>query len=455
MTPESLCALGAVQTVQQLRGGVFTSRDHALALLDRVREVEADVGAWVQLKPDHLLAQADAADARHRAGTDHGALHGVAVGLKDIIDTRDLPTENGTVLHAGRRPHDDAELVRRLRMAGALVMGKTVTTELATYTPGKTRNPHNLEHTPGGSSSGSAAAVAAGMVPLAVGTQTGGSVIRPASFCGVVGYKPSFGWIPRSGVLQQSHSFDQVGIFGRNVDDVALLAQCLVGQHPDDPATQLQAQPPLLAVAQQEPPLPPTLAFVRTPHWSRMDADAQAAFEELTALLAGRIAEFELPGSAAGVVDLHRLVMEAEIAASFDDEYQRGGAQLSASLRGQIERGRAMTYGDHRRALDRLAVIGAALDTVFDHYDAILTPAALGTAPVGLTSTGDSVMCVLWTATGLPAVTLPLLKGANGLPIGVQLVGRRDDDARLLRTARWLVRHIQQPNPTDQRSPAT
>ena len=436
-------APGATQTVEAIRCGSSSAREAALALLARVHEVEAEVGAWTALDPEHLLSQADAADAEHRAGTDHGSLHGVAVGLKDIIDTADLPTENGTVLHAGRRPHADAELVRRLRLAGGLVMGKTVTTEMATFTPGKTRNPHHAAHTPGGSSSGSAAAVAAGMVPLAVGTQTGGSVIRPAAFCGVVGYKPSFGWISRCGVLQQSPSFDQVGVFGRTVDDVALLAQVLAGHDPHDPATRLRAMPALLQTARTAPPLPPTLAFVRTPHWSRMDGDAQQAFTELAALLANRMAEFELPANSTAIVDLHRLVMEAEIAASYDDEYRRGAAQLSASLRTQIERGRAVTFGEHRRAVERIGVVASALDTLFDAYDAILTPATLGTAPADLSGTGDPVMCVLWTATGLPSITLPLLHGANGLPIGVQLVGRRDDDARLLRTANWLTQAVQ------------
>jgi len=434
--------LGATQVIDQQRAGAFSARDYALALLDRVRETETEVGAWTRLDPDHFLAQADAADEMHRAGTDFGALHGVPVGIKDIIDTVDLPTENGTLLHAGRQPRQDAEVVRRLRAAGGLVMGKTVTTELATYSPGKTRNPHGAGHTPGGSSSGSAAAVAAGMVPLAIGTQTNGSVIRPASFCGVVGYKLSAGWISRSGILVQSPPLDQVGVFGRSVEDVALLAQCLAGHDSGDAATRLRATPPLLAAVRSEPPLPPTLAFVRTPLWSRVAPDAQAAFEELIELLAGRVAPFELPESAAAVLDLHRNVMEADIAASFDDEYERGRAQLSDSLRGQIERGRKVTACEYRRALERRAVIDMALDSVFDHYDAILTPATLGTAPEGLASTGDPSMCTLWTFLGLPAITLPLLHGANGLPLGVQLVGRRDDDARLLRTAQWLTRTV-------------
>lgn len=433
--------LVATETVEALRSRDRSAREQAVALLARVEAVDAEIGAWTALDPAHLLEQADAADARRRAGAELGALHGVAVGIKDVIDTADLPTENGTVLHAGRRPPTDAELARRLRLAGALVMGKTVTTELATYAPGKTRNPHNPAHTPGGSSSGSAAAVAAGMVPLAVGTQTGGSVIRPAAFCGVVGYKPSFGWISRSGVLQQSPSFDQVGVFARHVEDAALLVEVLAGPDPHDPATRNAVRTPLLQASRTAPSTPPALAFVRTPHWSRMDDDARQAFDELVARLSGRVTEIELPECATDFVDLHRLVMEAEIAACYDDLYRRGAAQLSASLCGQIERGRAVGYGEHRRALARIDAIGAALEPVFDRCDAILTPATLGTAPAGLSSTGDSVMCVLWTATGLPAITLPLLHGSNGLPIGVQLVGRRDDDARLLRTANWLMQN--------------
>jgi Asp-tRNA(Asn)/Glu-tRNA(Gln) amidotransferase A subunit family amidase len=437
-----LVGLGAVEARTRLVAGEFGVADYARALLERVRAVEPAVQAWARIDAAHVLAQAEALDDVHAAGAPDGPLFGLPVGVKDIVDTADLPTENGTVLHAGRQPRADAELVRRLRAAGALVMGKTVTTELATYAPGKTCNPHDAGHTPGGSSSGSAAAVAAGMVPLAVGTQTNGSVIRPASFCGVVGYKPSFGWISRRGVLVQAPSFDQVGVFGRHVEDVALLAQCLAGHDPADAATRVRATPPLLETALADPPLPPALAFVRTPMWDRVAPDAQAAFGELLALLAGRVAEFELPPTMAGVIDAHRSVMEAEIAGSFEAEYERGREQLSASLCAQIERGRAVTAVAARKALARVAPINDAFDAVFDHYDAILTPATLGTAPQGLDSTGDPVMCTLWSFTGQPAVALPLLHGENGLPLGVQLVGRRDDDARLLRTARWLMRRV-------------
>ena len=434
--------LGAAAAVQRMRSGEFSARDYALALLERVRVTEAEVQAWQRLDPDHLLAQADRADEAHRAGAGHGALHGMPVGIKDVIDTADLPTENGTVLHAGRQPRRDAEVVRRIRAAGGLVMGKTVTTELATYAAGKTRNPHRATHTPGGSSSGSAAAVAAGMVPLAVGTQTNGSTLRPASFCGVVGFKPSAGWISRHGILTQSPPLDQVGVFGRTVEDVALLAQTLAGHDPDDAATRLRARPPLQEAVLSDPPLPPTLGFVRTPLWARMDADAREAFEELNELLSGRVAEFELPDSATGVLDLHRTVMEADLAASFDDEYERGRDHLSMSLRQQIERGRAVSVRDYRQALARAEVISAAMDSVFDHYDALLTPATFGAAPAGLDHTGDPAMCTLWTFLGVPAISLPLLHAANGLPLGVQLVGRRDDDARLLRTAQWLSRTV-------------
>ncbi len=440
--PATIAALGATDLQARINAGEVSSSDVAKALLARVDEVEPTVQAWACLDRAHVLAQAEAADESRALGEATGPLHGLFVGLKDIIDTADLPTEDGTVLHAGRMPTEDATLVRRLRAAGGLVMGKTVTTELATYAPGKTRNPHDPAHTPGGSSSGSAAAVAAGMVPLAVGTQTNGSVIRPASFCGVFGFKPSAGLISRKGVLTQSPQFDAVGVFGRSLEDVALLAEVLAGHDADDPLTRPRATPPLLRMARTDAPMAPTLAWVATPFWDRVAPDAQAAFSELVGLLEGRIAPFELPPSAADAVDWHCTVMEADIAGSFEAEYERGRDQLSASLRAQIERGRLTTAVEYRRALARAPVVLDSFETVFEHFDAIVTPATLGTAPKGLESTGDPLMCTLWTYLGLPALSLPLLHGENGLPIGVQLVGRRGDDARLLRTARWLVQQV-------------
>jgi Asp-tRNA(Asn)/Glu-tRNA(Gln) amidotransferase A subunit family amidase len=433
-----LHALGALPARERLAAGTLTAGAYADALLARVAATDCAVQAWAALDPAHVRAQATALDAAP-ADARHAPLFGLPVGLKDIVDTADLATENGTVLHAGRQPRRDAALVQRLRAAGAVVMGKTVTTELATYAPGKTRNPHHPGHTPGGSSSGSAAAVAAGHVPLAVGTQTNGSVIRPASFCGVVGVKPTFGWIARTGVLVQSPSFDHVGVFARSVPDAALLVQVLAGADAGDGATRPRATPPLLEVCRQPPPAPPRLGWFPSPFWQRLAPDARAAFERLRERLAEHLVAFELPADAHAVVADHRLVMEAEIAGSFDAEYERGREHLSASLRGQIERGRGTSAVAHRHALARLTAYADALDAALARVDAVLTPAALGTAPAGLESTGDPLMCTLWTAAGTPAVTLPLLAGADGLPIGVQLVAARDDDARLLRTARWLM----------------
>ncbi len=438
-----MSGLSATDARAKMIAGEMSATEYAQGLLARVDEVEPQILAWENLDRRYFLAQADAADDAHATGEQPGALFGLPIGVKDIIDTAALPTEDGTVLHAGRMPKDNAALVNRLLAAGGLLMGKTVTTELATYAPGKTRNPHNPAHTPGGSSSGSAAAVAAGMVPLAIGTQTNGSVIRPASFCGVYGFKPSAGLIPRTGVLTQSPSFDAIGVFGRTLDDVALLAETLVGHDEQDLLTRLRAPPPMSRMAAAEAPLPPTLAWVPTPFWDRMDADAQAAFGDLVELLSGRIAPFELPASAADALDWHKLVMEAEIAGSFELEYERGSEQLSPTLRGQIERGRLTTAVAHRKALARIPLLLESFEPIFEHYDAILTPAALGTAPEGLSSTGDPLMCTLWTFLGMPAISLPLLHGENGLPIGVQLVGRKGNDARLLRTARWLVQQVQ------------
>src|SRR2546425_3704227 len=435
--------LSATEAARKIRDGLLTSEELVAACLERIRATEPSVQAWAFLDEEHALAQARAADERKRSGEPIGALHGVPVGLKDIIDTADMPTENGTVLHKGRTPRDDEAVVKMLRAAGAVILGKTVTTECAYFTPGKTRNPHNPEHTPGGSSSGSAASVGAQMVPLALGSQTAGSVIRPAAFCGVYGFKPTHGLIPRSGVLQLARTLDHIGLFARSIDDLALLAEQLTGHDAGDPDTHPRARVPFMTLANEEPPIPPTIAFIKTPHWERVDADAKEAYSELVEALGDRVEEVELFPSAREAWDWQRTIMEAEMAANLEPLWVAGKDQLSDRLRSLIERGRETKAIDYQRALRSLAPVVESFDELFmERYDAILTPPALGTAPKGLGATGDPVFCVLWTLLGMPAVTLPLMQGANGLPLGVQLVGRRNFDARLLRTARWLERKV-------------
>lgn len=435
--------LTAAEAASSIRAGTLTSEELVQSCLERIRELEPNVQAWTFLDEQHALAQARAADERKRSGEAIGPLHGIPVGLKDIIDTADMPTENGTVLHKGRMPRADAAVVTLLRAAGAVILGKTVTTECAYFAPGKTRNPHNPEHTPGGSSSGSAAAVGAGMVPLALGSQTAGSVIRPAAFCGAYGYKPTHGLIPRSGILQLSRTLDHVGLFARSVEDLALLLEQVQGYHEGDPDTRPRARIPFKQMCSEEPPLEPMLAFIKTPHWERADADAKEAFKELTETLGDRVEEVELFPSATEAWDWHRTIMEAEMAANLEPLWLAGKEKLSERLRSLIERGRETRAVDHQRALRRIAPAVESLDDLFtQRYDAILTTPALGTAPKGLGSTGDPVFCSLWTLFGMPAITLPLMQGANGLPLGVQLVGRRNYDARLLRTARWLAARV-------------
>ena len=435
--------LSAADAARMIRDGALSAEELVGSCLARIRELESNVQAWTFLDEEHALAQARAADELRRSGQAAGPLCGVPVGIKDIIDTGDMPTENGTVLHAGRTPREDAAVVARLRAAGAVILGKTVTTECAYFHPGKTRNPHNPEHTPGGSSSGSAAAVAAGMVPLALGTQTNGSVIRPAAFCGVYGFKPTHGLIPRSGILQLSRTLDHVGLFSRNLDDIALLAEALAGWDAGDPDTRPRARVPFQSISAEEPPIEPVLAFIKTPHWERVDADAKEAFAELQEALGERLEEVELFPSAAEAWDWHKTIMDAEMAANFEREWRDGRDKLSEKLRALIERGREVRAVDYQRAVSRIGPVQESFEELFtQRYDAILTPAALGTAPKGLGSTGDPSFCTLWTLAGLPALSLPLMSGANGMPLGVQLVGRRNFDARLMRTARWLASRL-------------
>ncbi len=435
----SLCSLTLTEAAADIREGRVTSAELVSACLRRVDEIDGQVQAWAFLDREYALRQAEAADDHRKEGKATGPLHGVPIGVKDIFDTGDLPTELGSPLWAGRTPRRDAAAVALLRAAGAVILGKTVTTEYAYFNPGKTRNPHDPERTPGGSSSGSAAAVAAHMVPGAIGSQTNGSVIRPASFCGVVGFKPTHGLIPRSGALLLSRALDHVGVFARSVEDAALLAETMGGFDAGDPDTRPAARPPLAAVAASAPPLPPRFAFARTPAWPQGEPVLAPAFAELVEALGEAASEVELGASFERAIELHRVVMAVEMAHNLHRDYEQGGDKLSPVLRALIERGRTYPAIDYTRALAEAASLNATLDPVFDEYDAILTPAAPGEAPRGLDRTGNPAFCTLWTYLGTPAVTLPLLQGENGLPIGVQLIGRRGNDARLLRTARWLA----------------
>ena len=440
MGQKDLHLLGAGDAAQMIHDGAVTSTELVQACLERVREVDGQVQAWTFLDPEYALSQARAADEARTSGRPIGALHGVPVGLKDIIDTADMPTENGSVLHAGRRPSSDASVVSRLRAAGAVIMGKTVTTEFATRTPGKTRNPHNSGHTPGGSSSGSAAAVAAAMVPLALGSQTTGSTVRPASYCGVYGLKPTHGLIPRHGMFQLSRTLDHVSLFARSVEDVAILLEVLASHDARDPDSRPRARIPYRAIAVAEPPRVPRLAFVKTSMWDQVDADARRAFSELVQRLGDRVEALELGTPADGILAWQRAIGGAEIAINLRREWEHGRDKLSGALRARIEHGRGVLALDYLEALARVPRLVASLTELFDQrYDAILTPAAFGTAPKGLESTGDPAFCALWTLCGMPALSVPLMRGANGLPLGAQLVGARHQDAQLLRTARWLA----------------
>lgn len=433
-------SLGAATAAEAIRAGEITSEVLVRACLDRIAEREHDVQAWAHLDPELALAQARAADAAQRSGGAIGPLHGVPVGIKDIFDTAGVPTEHGSPAFAGRRPERDAACVAALRAAGAVILGKTVTTELALLTPSKTRNPHNTAHTPGGSSAGSAAAVAAGMVPAAIGSQTAGSIIRPASFCGVFGFKPTLGLIPRGGVLMQSHTLDTVGVYGRSVDDLALLTDCMAAYDADDSVSYQATPPSLLATAREAPPAAPLFAFVKTPVWADTDPALREAFARLIERLGDRVREVEI-ASLADVIEWARLVQLAENAHYYGELLANVPHHLSPGLKQRLEAGAKLTAVEYLRALTPRDPAYRAIASLFGDYSAILTPAALGPAPASLEATGNPILNGLWTYLGMPAVSLPLLE-ANGMPIGVQLVGARRDDGRLLRTARWLTTEL-------------
>jgi Asp-tRNA(Asn)/Glu-tRNA(Gln) amidotransferase A subunit family amidase len=442
--PEALHHLGVKAALQGLREGRFTSEALARDCLTHITRLDPKIEAWAWLKSEAALESAREADQHRRAGK-QGALLGVPVAIKDIIDVRGVPTRMGSPVFENNIPSTSARVVRRCEEAGAVLLGKTVTAELAYFSPGKTRNPWNPVHTPGGSSSGSAAAVAARFVPAALGTQTNGSVIRPAAFCGVVGYKPSSGLISRSGILKFSQTLDQVGVFTRGVADAAVVASALIGRTPDDP----DSLSDFALVPQDLDPKPmfqpPRLAAVRSPVWHLADADQQENFLQSVATLrrAGTVVEAAvLPDAFQRAHDVHRTIMHYEGARTFAALQQQHRDRLSAELNRLIDDGAQITETDYYAALENRTRLQGELGDFLRRYDAILTLPARGEAPATLEHTGDPAFCTLWTLCGVPALTIPSGLGAHGMPLGLQLVGSYLQDARLLQVALWCEQAI-------------
>ena len=394
------------------------------ACLERIAKREPEVHAWAYLDAERALAEARQRDAE----APRSPLHGVPVGIKDVIDTADMPTEYNSPIYRGHQPKWDAACVALLRRAGCVILGKTATTEFANNHPAPTRNPHNLAHTPGGSSSGSAAAVADRMVPLALGTQTGGSVIRPGAYCGVAACKPSFGSINRAGLKFVSESLDTIGVFARKVDELGPLLHVLTGR-------------PL----SETPSAKPRVGLCRTPRWSEADGETQANLEGAAQALAkagAQVRDFDLPKGSAALFDRHSAVMGYESARALAWEYTQYPEQISSNLRPRLEAGWRVTRQDYDEVRGIARSCRRQLAEQLREFDFLLTPSAASAAPASLASTGSPVFNRAWTLFGVPCVTLPFGAAANALPLGVQLVGAFDQDMALLEWAKWAARQL-------------
>ena len=417
----------AAEAAALIAAGKLTAVRLAEDCLARVAAREEAVQAWAYIDPRQVLEDARARDAE----PPRSRLHGIPVAIKDIIDTGDMPTEYGSPIYAGHRPRADAACVALLRNAGAVIMGKTVTAEFAMSHPGKTRNPLNKAHTPGGSSSGSAAAVADWMSPLALGTQTGGSVLRPAAFCGVVGFKPTFDAINPAGVKPNSASYDTVGLIARTVADVALGFAVMTNTGADGGA--------LPAVEK------PRIGFCRTPQWSKAEACTMAALEDAVSRLAragAPIREITMPGQFDAFSEARARIGDFESSRALAWERRYFNEKISEKVRARLARADSRTLEEFLAAQKVLAECRRLLEETFREVDVLLVPSAPGEAPEGLASTGDAVFNQMWTALHTPAVTVPVFKGPQGLPMGAQFVGTYGADYRTLACAEWAYRAL-------------
>ena len=423
----SLHTLSAVAAARQMAQRSLSAEDYARACLERIAQREPVVQAFAHLDPDAVLAQARMLDG----GAIKGPLHGLPVAVKDIFDTHDMPTEYGSAVYRGHRPVADAAVVALTRHLGGIIIGKTVTTEFATFPAGKTRNPHNPAHTPGGSSSGSAAGVADGMFPLAYGTQTAGSVIRPAAYCGVTGYKPSFATLARGGVKTGSDTLDTVGLFSRGIEDAAFFIAALTRR----PELQLA---PWQGAA-------PRVGICKGFQWSRVQPEMAAAVESAVKALGkagARVSEIILPDRFEGMALAQATVMSYEGGANRADDVLRHGDRMDPRLAEQCLKGLAVPGSEYAAAQALAAECRARLADAFGDCDVLLAAAAPGEAPEGLGYTGDPIMNGVWTLLYTPCISVNAGQGPAGLPLGLQVVGRIADDARTLAVADWISRHL-------------
>jgi Asp-tRNA(Asn)/Glu-tRNA(Gln) amidotransferase A subunit family amidase len=429
---QSACSL-----VERMRRGELTAVETMRAFLDRIATLEPKLRAFAYLDPDAALAAAERLDQTRAAGVAPGPLLGLPIAVKDIIDTADMPTEFGAEQFAGRRPDRDAVIVRRLRAAGAIVIGKTITSQYALFVPGPTRNPRDVTHTPGGSSSGSAAAVAAKLAPVALGTQTNGSIIRPASYCGIVGFKPSLGMLPRTGVLRQATLIDHPGVMARSVADAALVVDAVAGEDPNDSLSR-NPTASMLDAALDDGPVP-RLAYATGPFEARAEPATREAFAAFIASLPVRVDAIKLGPELAIAEATLRDLMCAGVAESLGPDIDGATAAVPELVVQLVRAGRALCGADVMAAWTRRDQLRASLIDRISDYDAVLTFAASGPAPLASEGTGDPIFATLWTLIGAPAYSLPLMTGAKGLPVGVQAIAAPGRDRALTRAAAWLM----------------
>jgi Asp-tRNA(Asn)/Glu-tRNA(Gln) amidotransferase A subunit family amidase len=412
--------LPAVEMASRIEAGSLTAEAVVASCLERIREREPVIRAWTHIAGGEALAAA-------RAASPDSLMKGIPFGIKDIFDTADMPTGYGSPIYTGCRPSFTASAATLPRAAGGVLLGKTVTTEFANRHPGPTANPHNPGFSPGGSSSGSAAAVADFMVPLAIGTQTGGSVIRPAAYCGVVALKPSYNMFAPAGMHSNTETLDTIGIMARSVADIALFRAAMMAIPYEKPVTPERA---------------PRLALCRTPHWDKAGADGKAILEDAAARLAAagaEVVEAELPNACGNVSDIQNRHSYFEAPRNHAPERYRHEHQLSAALRhGRVDGGKKLTLEEFRAAWREADKMRAAANEWASGFDAILTLPAPGQAPKTLASTGDAIFNGLWTLLHMPCLTMPAGEGPDGLPVGIQLIGSRYADARLLDIGLWV-----------------